>query len=101
MNHKILFILASLVLSACGNDNATENADNGRSAEGEVLGGSISDDMLPLDTLKSQSPPLKVQSTGVVTDSTEAESTEDDAIEDTAGPEAGEAPAENPVEQDD
>lgn len=48
-----------MVLSACGDDPAPgEQNDAARDARGEVLGGTISDDMLPLDTVRSQSPPL-------------------------------------------
>lgn len=48
----------ALLLSAC-DDTASEDAKQGGKAEGEVLGGSISDDMLPLEELTSQSPPAK------------------------------------------
>lgn len=47
-------------LAAC--DNSAEvpiSEDEGATARGEVLGGSISDDMLPLDTATSQSSPLR------------------------------------------
>ncbi|MEZ5680421.1 MAG: hypothetical protein R3E14_03905 [Erythrobacter sp.] len=49
-----------LALAACGGASVDagetgENAD----ARGEVLGGTISDSMIPLDELKSHSPPLK------------------------------------------
>ena len=49
-----------MLVSACndGSEIARETGD-AKEAEGEVLGGSISDDMLPLGELKSQSPPLK------------------------------------------
>lgn len=48
-----------VVLAACGDDPApSEQEDAARDARGEVLGGTISDDMLPLDTVRSQSPPL-------------------------------------------
>lgn len=48
-----------VVLAACGDDRASgEQEDAARDARGEVLGGTISDDMLPLDTVRSQSPPL-------------------------------------------
>ncbi len=54
---RIGVILPSvLALAACGGDPGP-SADGG-SASGEVLEGSISDAMLPLDTLQSQSPPL-------------------------------------------
>ena len=48
----------ALALAGCG-DKADQPANDTRSAEGEVLGGTISDAMLPLETVKSQSPPLR------------------------------------------
>lgn len=51
-------VLLALALAACG-DKAASNGDERKTAAGEVLGGSISDDMLPLDTVTSQSPPLR------------------------------------------
>ena len=48
----------ALALAACG-ENTEQPADDTRSAEGEVLGGTIDDAMLPLDTVQSQSPPLR------------------------------------------
>ena len=45
-------------LSACGG-GAEEAANERKTAAGEVLGGSISDAMLPLDTVQSQGPPLR------------------------------------------
>ena len=59
--------LASAVfLAACG--GAPDRTDDAREAEGEVLGGSISDDMLPLDQLQSQSPPMREERTTTTTD---------------------------------
>lgn len=50
---------ALLALAAC--DQADDGqAAGGSRAEGEVLGGTISDDMIALDQLRSQSPPMKV-----------------------------------------
>ena len=46
------------LLAACGG-NAGDAEGERRTAAGEVLGGSISDDMLPLDTVTSESPPLR------------------------------------------
>ncbi len=43
-----------VLLAGCGGDAP---ADDGRAASGEVLEGSISDDMLPLDRLRSEPPP--------------------------------------------
>jgi len=51
----LLLLLPLALLAACG-DDATPT-DAGRSATGEVLEGTISDDMLPLATVRSQ-PPL-------------------------------------------
>lgn len=45
----------ALLLAACGGEKETAKGD--RSAEGEILEGSASDAMLPLDTVRSQ-PPL-------------------------------------------
>lgn len=52
-------MVAGACLAACESESAPPPVeDDGRAtAEGEVLGGTISDDMLPLDTLRSQSPP--------------------------------------------
>ncbi len=51
-------VTAGAFLAACESESAPPPVeDDGRAtAEGEVLGGTISDEMLPLDTLRSQSP---------------------------------------------
>lgn len=46
-------------LAACGDEQASETSGDGRTAAGEVLGGTISDDMLPLPLVRSQSPPQR------------------------------------------
>ncbi len=71
-----------VVLAACGDDPAPgEQEDASRDARGEVLGGTISDDMLPLDTVRSQSPPLvKAEEGGE--DSSGVDSTDEPAAED-------------------
>lgn len=62
---------AALALSACGGD--PDPAEDG-SASGEVLEGSISDAMLPLDTVQSRSPPLETPRAGAgAADEPEAE----------------------------
>ncbi len=50
-----------LALTACGDEADTEAApaEQGGEVEGDVLGGAISDDMLPLEELTSQSPSAK------------------------------------------
>lgn len=59
---KFRIVLLALALSAC---NQTAPKQTGGTAGGEILPGSASDAMLPLDTLRSQ-PPLapKVESSG-------------------------------------
>ena len=55
-----LVAIVALALTACGSDPAPAQQDgDNRGAEGEVQGGTISDAMIPLDTLTSQSPPMK------------------------------------------
>lgn len=50
-----LMIPAIAALSACGGEREPAEAER-PGAAGEVLGGEISDDMLPLDTVQSTSP---------------------------------------------
>lgn len=73
-----------LLLTACGG-----GADDGdeRTASGEVLEGTISDAMLPLDQVTSQPPPLKIEPASRPTEGTEdAEDVEEGAGEaDTPG----------------
>jgi hypothetical protein len=47
---------AALLLSACEGEPAGPVVDGNGTAEGEVLGGTISDDMIPLEQLRSQAP---------------------------------------------
>lgn len=57
MRPFILFVpVAALLLSACEGEPAAPVADGNGTAEGEVLGGTISDDMIPLEQLRSQAP---------------------------------------------
>lgn len=58
MKHFGLTVALALFLASCGDDTGVvEEADEDATARGEVLGGTITDDMLPLDTVTSQSPP--------------------------------------------
>ncbi len=47
-------LACALSLAACGDDNAGQG--KGRAAASQILEGSVSDAMLPLDELQSQSP---------------------------------------------
>ena len=53
-----LAVLVPLALLAACNGSGEKGPER-KTAAGEVLGGSISDAMLPLDTVQSQSPPLR------------------------------------------
>lgn len=55
-NARLLCLPLLAVLGACGGGAADAER---KTAAGEVLGGSISDEMLPLDTVTSESPPLR------------------------------------------
>ena len=46
----------SMTVAACGS-GANDAGPERKSAAGEVLGGEVTDDMLPLDTVRSVSPP--------------------------------------------
>lgn len=83
------FVLAiTLALAACGSGK-TPVAAEGANAQGEILGGTISDSMLPLDELKSESPPMKVApSEGAGVDDSSAN--DDAASEDTTDAEPDE-----------
>lgn len=74
-----MLLLPAFALAACGEEE--QRADD-RTAQGEILDGTISDDMLPLDTVTSQ-PPLmkeapKASGSGAATEAT------DDAEEEAA-----------------
>ena len=55
MNRFALFFLACLAAGCTPETDAP--AERGGEAAGEVLGGSISDAMIPLDQLESEAPP--------------------------------------------
>ena len=59
MNRLLIALPFALALASCGDKAEEAPADDTRGAEGEVLGGTISDAMLPLDTVKSENPPLR------------------------------------------
>lgn len=93
----LLLLLPLAGLAAC-DQTAEDAAPATKRAEGEVLGGTISDDMIALDRLRSQSPPLRVAPTEGGDAAASGEETGDEGAgvatpsEPSAGPEA--APAE-------
>jgi hypothetical protein len=91
---RLTFVLlpALIVASACSED-APERTDDAREATGEVLGGSISDDMLPLDQLQSQSPPIREERTVTVTGNDDGSTQVDTTVTVTSGDGADIQPA--------
>ena len=86
------FIAPLLLLAAC-EDNAgqVDTSETGGKAEGEVLGGTISDDMLPLEELTSTSPPAERISTA--SDGSAASDGGDETAETQEAEASSEAPA--------
>ena len=86
MRHFAILAVASLLLAGCKDEPAAPGPENeAQSAEGEVLGGTISDDMLPLGQVTSQAPPLRESETG-----SNGSDDEDTSASETATPEAAE-----------
>jgi hypothetical protein len=87
---RALLLALPLALAACGQQAATP-AEQGKAASGEVLPGSISDAMIPLEQLDSQAPlaPRQAQAEG---DDIDAEQPEVTPVEGVEG-----APAEPPA----
>ena len=94
MNRFAILAATCVALTACG-DNSTpaDQVDENATARGEVLGGSISDDMLPLDTVTSQSPPLREERVESAASEEQIEET-DAAAQEEPEPVAEPAPAE-------
>ena len=53
------FLLLAVTLASCG-DSSKDDAKQASAANSEVLKGTISDDMIAYDTLRSQPPPAKI-----------------------------------------
>lgn len=88
-----LSALAPLVLLAACNGSGEKGPER-KTAAGEVLGGSISDSMLPLDTVQSQSPPLRESTTESDKGSSEtAEKPADGSDAEEASPDASSSPS--------
>ena len=60
MKYSWVGAAALLALTACGDETAEQvSTETGGEAAGEILGGTISDDMIPLEELTSTSPPAE------------------------------------------
>ena len=95
---RLLIALSPLVLLAACDKSAP--ADDSRSASGEVLEGTVSDAMLPLDTVKSE-PPFENPKAAQAAQEAAAESaetgTEGAAESETPEGEATETPVSEPT----
>ncbi|MCT2559473.1 hypothetical protein N0B51_10835 [Tsuneonella sp. YG55] len=90
---RLIALPLVLAIAACGGNDAGAEGER-KTAAGEVLGGSISDDMLPLDTLTSQSPPLREKADAETRKSPSAEAA--DAPAEASDPSAAPAEAAEP-----
>ena len=87
-----VFALA-FVVAACNGGDPAQTAPDDTRAEGEVLGGTIDDGMIPLDQLRSQSPPRRPVPTAAPTGGAASPAAEDPGNEE---PGDGSAPGEEP-----
>jgi len=99
MKHGLIVAAALLALAGCNRD---AKKDTGGTAQGEVLPGSASDAMLPLDTVKSQAPLAPKSEGGEAGDAKGAKAVKpsekaSDAAE--PEPEASPSPADTPAAQ--
>ena len=87
-----LLVAACAMLTACDlfSDEPDESAIDESNVSGEVLEGTISDDMIPLDELRSTPPPADIVPSGSADASPPADAASDDAAEQ---PEEGESEA--------
>ncbi|EDL47869.1 hypothetical protein [Erythrobacter sp. SD-21] len=96
---SLLVAACCVALSACGEQAETpQGTEENLDARGEVLGGTISDDMLPLDTVTSQSPS---QAGGAGETGGEAASPAEPAAAAEPAEETPPAAAEEPAPEDD
>ena len=94
-----LLLAPAALLASCGGDQSVE--DDARSSSGEVLEGTISDAMLPVDTVQSQPPLLRRAPAAGDTAADEGQDENagegPDAGSETATPDAGATPAADPA----
>lgn len=93
MTRAACLVLAPvLLLAACG-DKAAAPAEQGGAASGEVLQGSVSDAMIPLDQLKSEAPLAPRQAPADTAQGLDAEQPDVTPAEGVEGGPAAPAPA--------
>ncbi len=94
LNRLILIAALGLALAACGN----EQKARGGTADGEILPGSASDAMMPLDSVRSQAPlaPRSVSSDGPK-DAAKSDSNDAEPAASGKPDEADQAPAAEPT----
>jgi hypothetical protein len=94
---RVTALALALVVTACS-EEAPAPAKQQAAASGEVLGGSISDAMIPLDQIESQAPlaPRQAPPAGSV-DAEQPEVTTAPGIEDAAPSQEAEAPPAAPT----
>ena len=54
-----LALVLGSALAGCGSSGEVAATDEGANAQGEILGGTISDTMVPIEEVRSSSPPMK------------------------------------------
>lgn len=99
-NWALVSALPLLVLTACEEEAPTTVAsETGGEAAGEILGGTISDDMIPLEELTSTSPPAERETTTVTTTSNGTQTSVETTVTSSSDPDAPapEAPPEPPA----
>ena len=104
MIRYLLPIAALGLLAACGDDPAPSPDDDDRTASGEILEGTISDAMLPVDRVRSEPPLLRpaAPAAGGGSSATAEETAEEDGEAEAAEtPEASAEPAPPAVEDED
>jgi len=89
-----MIVATALLVPACSSEDegTARTSEQGGKAAGEVLGGTISDDMIALEQLRSQAPLAPRQSSGAGSgEASAAEATNDEAEAAPAAPAPAEA----------
>ena len=101
----IMLAVPALLLAGCNSEPepvAAKDASDDRTAAGDVQGGTISDAMLPLESVRSQSPPLAPAPSERATSSRSPApaSDGDDNVQAEAEPEPSSAPPPEPAAEE-